>query len=135
MAIEIDSSGFPRLEEDKLELAVTISPTDSGGGNPYHNAFTGQFTFAPPGVRILQGAQHLKSLSTPAKTLITQRVKAAKANAMGARIVNGNLHIVLLNNSQRVDSFAIPPLQTNQQDQQGQTQTGKKPPQQLDPSQ
>jgi hypothetical protein len=100
-AITVDKKGFPRID-----LGVAV-PTKSG--NAFHDKFTGKFSFAPPGVIILEGSDLIKNLSTSSRKVLFERAKVGRANQLSARIIEGKLHIVLLNNGKRVDSFALRP--------------------------
>lgn len=111
MSIDIDKKGFPRLKEDSLELGTIISPIKSGTGrgNSAHDSFSGRFTFLPPGVQILEGMELAKGLSSATAQLFRDRAKATSANQAVLRVVNGNLHFVLLKNGKKMNSFAIQP--------------------------
>jgi hypothetical protein len=110
--LKLDKNAYPRLEEDKIDLAI-FSPVKSGTGrgNPFHDEATGKFTWAPPGNRIAKGAGLIKNSLTPStRKMLFQRAKAVKSDTIAARIINGKLHIVLLRHNKRVDSFAVDPI-------------------------
>lgn len=111
MAIKIDKNGFPCVYADSepLELASIFVPTKTGQGNPFHSSFTGKFTFAPPGTQILKGGNLIKGLSTSTRKILFDRAAITKANQISAQVINGMLHIVLLNDGRRLDSFAVKP--------------------------
>jgi len=109
MSIEIDSSGYPRLKEDKLDFGTVSVDADAKSGNPFHDPATGKFTFAPAGMQIIVGEKLLKGLSTPTRKLFFQRSQITRANQVAARVIEGNLHIVLLRDGRRLDSFAVAP--------------------------
>lgn len=109
MSIQIDKNGFPTVLPDKTNLGVIFSPTKTGQGNPAHDSFSGKFSFLPAGVHVLKGGDLLKSLSTSTRKIFFQRAQITRANQVSAQIVNGRLHIVLLNDGRRLDSFAVAP--------------------------
>jgi len=112
--LKIDKAGFPRISEDKINFASVKVPTESG--NPFHNPFTGEFTFAPPGVKIFEGEDLFRDLSTSSRKVVFDRVALTQANQASARIINGNLHIVLLRDGRRLDSFGFPPKEIQKED-------------------
>lgn len=120
--INLDKNGFPVLVADRVDLGVNIVPTKTGQGNPAHDTFSGRFSFLPGGVQVLQGEELLRSLSTATRKVFFQRAAVTKANQVSAQVVNGKLHIVLLNNGRRLDSFVIAP-QTQQDTNQAPSQT------------
>lgn len=111
MGIEVGQNGFPVLKEDHIDLGTVSVDANTKSGNPFHNPATGQFTFAPAGMQIITGEKLLKGLSTPTRKLFFQRTAVTQANQVAARVIDGNLHIVLLRDGRRLDSFAVKPQQ------------------------
>lgn len=102
---KLDDKGYPKISENFASVQV-----ETESGNPFHHPGTGQFTFAPPGVNILIGRELIKGLSTARRKTLFSRAKVSKANQLAARVIDGKLHIALLINGRRVDSFAFTPL-------------------------
>ncbi len=122
--IELDAKGYPRLKEDRIGLAVfSPSNSDTGRGNDFHDPRTGQFTFSPPGNRVIEGGPLFKQMSKSSRKLLFDRAKAFQSNAVAARIVNGQLHLILLRDGKRVDSFALDPVDQREGEQQGPPQS------------
>lgn len=108
MSVEIDNNGYPVVySDDQVNLGVKIVPTKSG--NPAHDSFTGRFSFLPSGVQVLRGEELFKELSTGTRKHFFERVQISGANQVSARIINGKLHIVLLKDGRRLDSFSVKP--------------------------
>jgi hypothetical protein len=98
--LELDEKGYPILK-------LGAVPTKSG--NPFHNPATGQFSFAPPGVRILKGTKFIKGLSTTSRKILFARAAAVKANQLAAEIKDGKLVLVLFRDGRLLHSFALAP--------------------------
>lgn len=109
MTIRLGQNGYPELYEDKVNLGTVSIDPDTKSGNPFHNPATGEFTFAPAGMQVLEGENLLKGLSTSTRKIFFNRSAVTKANQVVARIINGNLQIVLLRDGRKLDSFAVAP--------------------------
>lgn len=110
MTTIIDKNSFPRLEPD-LNLGVIISPITSGTGrgNSAHDSGTGRFTFLPKGVNIVIGQDLAQGLTTQTAKLFREKAAAVGANQAALRVINGNLHVVLLVDGKRMASFQVEP--------------------------
>lgn len=117
--IELGKNGYPTLKRDRLDLGTVTVDVDAKSGNPFHNPATGQFTFAPAGMQVIEGEKLLKGLQTSTRKMFFNRSAITKANQVVARVINGNLSIVLLRDGRKVDSFAVaPPAAEKQKSQQ-----------------
>lgn len=97
--ITLDKKGYPVL---KLGVAV---PTESG--NPFHDTFSGKFSFAPPGVKIVVGTQIVKNLSPANRRILFDAAKKTKANQMGVSLVKGKLQFTLFRNGVLLTRFTL----------------------------
>lgn len=98
--MNLDSKGYP-----KLELAVAV-PTESG--NPFHNAATGKFAFAPPGVTIVVGKNLVKEMPSNQRKLLFEKAKITNANQLGVTVDDeGNLVFNLFRDGRLLHKFAV----------------------------
>jgi hypothetical protein len=104
MSITKDSKGIPIMLKDKIDLAIAV-PTESG--NPFHNPATGRFTFAPPGVNILQGSEIFKTLDKATRNSIFGRSKFLNANQASAQKNGDRIEIVFLRDGRFLGSFSM----------------------------
>lgn len=103
----LDKEGYPVLTEDYLDLAITFSPVEKGRpGNDYHDA-SGKFTFLPSGIKFLIGRNLIENESSVIKKQVADRATALKANQIGAKLINGKVHVVFLKNGRRLHSFTF----------------------------
>jgi hypothetical protein len=107
----------------KLGIAV---PTQSG--NPFHDVFSGKFTYAPPGVNIIIGKQIVKDLQPSAGKILAEAARKVKPNQMSAVIEDGMIVFNLFRDGRLLTSFSVP------QESSGEGEKGKKPPAQDDKS-
>jgi hypothetical protein len=92
---------------DSLELAV-YKPTKTGTGNPWHDARTGRFTDAPPGVKLIRGLSVLRETDGSTKAFIDQRMKHTGPDAMAvADAGKGNIQVLLFKEGRKVDDFTV----------------------------
>jgi hypothetical protein len=96
--LALDKKGYPVL---KLGAVPTVS------GNPYHDAFSGQFTFTPPGVNVVIGKKILKGLSSSTRRILFDAAKKVKANQMSAVVKDGKVEFILYRDGRLLHSFSV----------------------------
>lgn len=108
MMIELDSNGFPQIVKDELELAVISRVAEGRPGNDFHNAATGEFTFAPTGVDVIAGNNLLKRLDKASKVRLAQYAKIANPNQLLARSVElGKVQVVFMRDGKHLADFQL----------------------------
>lgn len=107
MSTVIDSKGFPELFEDQVDLAVVAKVAEGRPGNDFHDKFTGKFTYAPSGVRVLSGGAFLKAIDSTQRQRLFNAAAGTKANQLGVKLINGQLQAVLLRDGRRIISFSL----------------------------
>lgn len=112
---------YPVLKKTNLGVAV---PTESG--NPFHDVFTGKFTYAPPGVNIIIGKKIVNDLTPGIGKVLAEAARKVKPNQMSAVAEDGNIIFTLFRDGRLLTQFSVP-VET------GEGKKGEKPPEQDDP--
>lgn len=99
--LTLDKNGYPKLYEDKIEFAIRQVES----GNPFFNPATGKFSFSPAGAKIVAGENIFRGLTTAYRKILFDRVKAMRANQIGAKVVNGQVVVALMKNGRLLHTF------------------------------
>lgn len=94
----------------ELELAgAATRDLDTASGNPWHDANTGKFADAPPGMKVLRGAELLKSMPGSSKKLIEDQRKGIRADALVVDDFGDNgARVIFFKGSKITNQFFVP---------------------------
>ena len=106
-----------------MKLGVSV-PTESG--NPFHDVFTGKFTYAPPGVNIITGKKIVANLVPAQGKVLAAAARKVNANQMTASIQDGKIVFALYRDGRILTRFSVPVEASG-------GEKGDKPPEATDP--